>query len=52
MVTLGMVLGKFIVENPRLVIMPTRKLESGRPVEVEGIKLATIDGKQVLVLTI
>lgn len=52
MITLGIILSKLLSSNPALVVMTTRKLEAGKVVEIEGIKMAHIDGKSVLVLTI
>lgn len=54
MITLGMILGKMIPANPRIVVMLTKKVEVGNAVEVESIKLATIgdDKIPVLLLTI
>lgn len=52
MISLGMLLGKFITSNPRIVVMSTSKLEAGKPVEVEGIKLAKIGDEVVILLTI
>lgn len=53
-ITLGMILGKMIPENPRIVVMLTKKVEVGNAVEVESIKIATIgdDKIPVLLLTI
>lgn len=50
--TLGRVLSELIKDNPRIVILPTKTLKIGVPIDVDGIKLATLDGEKVLVLTI
>ena len=52
MITLGMILGSMVKDNPAIVIMATGKLEVGKPVEPTGIKLGNIEGKQVIILTI
>lgn len=50
--TLGQLLGAVLEGNPKVVIMATVKLNPGVPVEPTGIKIATIEGKPVIVLTI
>lgn len=53
MISLGMILGSVVDGNPSIVVMPTRKLDPGVPVEVEGVKVSTTaEGRKVLVLTV
>lgn len=52
MMTLGQVLHALTKSNPRIVIMPTRKLESGKVVEVDGMKVGEVNGEKVLILTV
>ena len=52
MITLGMILSEMLKGNPQLVVMATTQLEVGKPIEPTGMKVMTINEKQVIVLTI
>lgn len=52
MITLGMILSKLLNGNPSIVVMATEDMKKGVAVEINGIKLAKVDGREVLVLTI